>query len=272
MICIIILCFDSYIYDTLTFTYLLYFKLLNCNRNEYDILRQFGRDKTSFPIREASLRHNRHIEQILFEFSRKSAQVIIEAGLAIDLNNIDLDSTPVASRCVKFGIIYALYKDGILIKIGITFNVDERNEEYRKEFEDYDENYKMIELVAFDSIPLDVEQELSKLFCEFMDSVIENKTTPTGLRLFVINLRERGWHRGGEKVHWIIQLCEVGFQLYYKLPRRTIMGEAFMWDQQKCKDHCDKAMEVAESLVSMIGDFEATTCIETRKTLPTRYE
>jgi len=247
--------------------------LLNCDPDEYDILRQFGRDRTVFPISKASLRHNRHIKPILYEFAPKAAQIIIDAGLARDLSKIDLDSTPAASRCARFGIIYALYnQDGILIKIGITFNVDERNEEYREEFEDYDENYKMIELVAFDSIPLDVEQELSKLFCEFMDSVIENKTTPTGLRLFVINLRERGWHRGGEKVHWIIQLCEVGFQLYYKLPRRTIMGEAFMWDQQKCKDHCDKAMEVAESLVSMIGGFEDTICSETGNTLPTRYE
>ena len=263
---------NSYIYDTLTFTYFL-FKLLNCDYDEYDILRRFGRDRTVFPISKASLRHNRHIKSILFECAPKAAQVIIDADLARDLNNIDLSSTPAASRCGKFGILYALYnKDGILIKIGITFNVDERKEEYRKEFPDFDANYKMIELVAFDNIPLDVEQELSKLLCEFMDSVIENKTTPTGLRLFVINLRERGWHRGGEKVHWVIQLCEVGFQLYYKLPHQTIMGEAFMWDQPKCKDHCDKAMAVAESLVSMIGDFEDTICSETGKTLPMRYE
>jgi len=273
MICIIISCFDSYIYDTLTFTYLSYFKLLNCDPDEYDILRQFGRDRTVFPISKASLRHNRHIKPILYEFAPKAAQVIIDAGLARDLNNIDLSSTPAASRRGKFGILYALYnKDGILIKIGITFNVEERKEEYRKEFPDFDENYTMIELVAFDSIPLDVEQELSKLLCEFMDSVIENKTTPTGLRLFVINLRERGWHRGGEKVHWIIQLCEVGFQLYYKLPHQTIMGEAFMWDQPKCKAHCDKAMEVAESLVSMIGGFEDTICSETGKKLSVLYE
>ena len=230
---------NSYIYDTITFIYLLS-KLLNCDYDEYDILRRFGRDKTAFPISEASLRHNRHIKSILFEFGPKAAQVIIDAGFARNLHNTDLASTPSAKsrRARTFGIIYALYnKHGRLIKIGITFNVDERNEEYRKEFEDYDENYKMIELVAFDSIPLDVEQELSTLLCEFMDSVIENKTTPAGLRLFVINLRDRGWHRGGEKRHWIIQLCEVGFQLYYKLPHQTIMGEAFMWDQPKCKAH-----------------------------------
>ena len=129
-----------FIYDTLTFSTYLLFKLLNCDRDEYDILRQFGRDKAAFPISKASLRHNRHIKPILFEFAPKAAQLIIDAGLARDLNNIDLSSTPAASRRGKFGILYALYnKDGILIKIGITFNVDERKEEYRKEFPAIDE-------------------------------------------------------------------------------------------------------------------------------------
>ena len=131
----------------------------------------------------------------------------------------------------------------------------------------------MIELVAFDGIPLEVEQKLTAVLCQFLDSIITNPTTPQGMRLFVVELRERGWHRGGLKKHWLIQLCEVGFQLHYNLPYQSVKGEVFMWDQSKFDRHVDKAKEVAQQLVALAGDFGSIDP-ETNEYIPapTKYE
>ena len=128
--------------------------------------------------------------------------LLIDAGLATDLNNIDLESTPPAADRKRFGIIYALYEHGKLVKIGITTDVAERKKEYREHYKkhyeeiDFDRDCKLIELVAFDGIPLEAEQKLTAVLCRFLDSIIANPTTPQGMRLFVVELRERGWHRG----------------------------------------------------------------------------
>ena len=113
----------------------------------------------------------------------------------------------------------------------------------------------MVELVPFDSIPLEVEQRLSMVLSRFVDAVIDNESTPEGMRLFFVGFRDRGWHRGGLKKQWLIQLCEIGLQLYYN---RFVRGEAFSWDQEKYVRHTSKAREVALGLVNIVGEFDNT--------------
>ena len=78
-----------------------------------------------FHIQPASLDYNRQIEDILFEHSRDVVQILIDAGLVTNLTKIDLGNTPSTPNCRKrFGIIYALFHNGALIKIGMTFWVE----------------------------------------------------------------------------------------------------------------------------------------------------
>jgi len=248
-------------------TFMLFLQLLYCDPKDYpSIVRRKGRDKV-FATRPATLGYNRNIEDILFTHSDEAVKILIDADLVTNLKDIDLASTPAVKRSLKFGIIYALYKLGILIKIGITFNVPNREDKYREQFLDYDENYKMIELVAFDSIPSTVEQKLSDIFWSFVDCVIENETTPEGMALLWTNMRDRGWHRGGEKKHGIIQLIEFGLQRHEKLPYHTWIGEAFSWDELKYEDLTTEARKVAQELVDMVGSF-STLCPETNERIP----
>ena len=254
---------------------------LYCARSDYpNIPRKGGRDgDAAFLIKPPTLRYNSNIKNILFAHSQEVTNLLIDAGLATDLNNIDLESTPPAKHRKSFGIIYALYEHGKLVKIGTTTDVAERKKGYREHYKkhykeiDFDRDCKLIELVAFDGIPLDVEQNLTTVLCRFLDSIIANPTTPQGMRLFVVELRERGWHRGGLKKYWLIQLCEVGFQLHYKLPYQSVKGEVFMWDQSKFDHHVDKAKEVALQLVALAGDFDSIDP-ETSEYIPapTKYE
>ena len=206
-----------------------------------------------FDIQLASLDYNRQIEDILFEHSHEVVQILFDVELVTNLTKIDLVSTPSSpKRAKRFGIIYALFHNGALIKIGMTFWVEYRIKEYRNQYKDFDDDYQMVELVPFDSIPLEVEQRLSMVLSRFVDAVIANESTPEGMQLFFVGFRDRGWHRGGLKKQWLIQLCEIGLQRYYN---RFVRGEAFSWDQGKYNRHTNKAREVAQELVNIVGEF-----------------
>ena len=115
--------------------------------------------------------------------------------------------------------------------VGYSSDYEQRLQYYKDEHDDdnFFEDNEFVRLLSYDTIPHEIDSELSDRLIQFWNDMLAIPGLPPTLRFMYENLLDQ-WHRGGPKVQYSAMLIETGTQIYYGLPSAS---EFMMYDENK---------------------------------------